>query len=43
MRARLSENDLVIGVVGTYAETGKAIEAAIPRLARTIVVPFDAD
>jgi zinc protease len=41
VRERLSEDDLVIGVVGTHAEIGAAIAAAIPRLASVTVVPFD--
>lgn len=41
VRARLSEDDLVIGVVGTHAEIGKAIEKAIPNLSQVTVAPFD--
>ncbi len=41
VRARLSEDDLVIGVVGTYAEIGDAIAKAIPGLASVTVAPFD--
>jgi zinc protease len=41
VRDRLSQEDMVIGVVGTYAEIGKAIEKAIPNLAGTTVAPFD--
>jgi zinc protease len=41
LRNRLSEDDMVIAVVGTYAEIGKTIEAAIPRLSGVDVVPFD--
>jgi zinc protease len=41
VRARLSERDLVIGVVGTHAEIGEAIAAAIPDLASVTVAPFD--
>jgi zinc protease len=41
VRARISEDDLVIGVVGTHAEIGKAIEKAIPNLAEVTVAPFD--
>lgn len=41
VRTRLSEDDLVIGVVGTHAEIGEAVAAAVPRLARTQVDPFD--
>jgi zinc protease len=41
VRERLSEDDLVIGVVGTHAEIGEAIAKAIPRLASVTVAPFD--
>jgi zinc protease len=41
VRARLSEDDLVIGVVGTHAEIGAAIAKAIPNLAGVTVAPFD--
>ncbi len=41
VRARLSEDDLVIGVVGTHAEIGDAIAKAIPRLDSVTVAPFD--
>jgi zinc protease len=41
VRARLSEDDLVIGVVGTHAEIGEAIAKAIPRLASVTVAPHD--
>jgi zinc protease len=41
VRERLSTTDLVIAVVGTYAELGAAIEAAIPNLASTTVLPHD--
>jgi zinc protease len=41
VRARLSEEDMVIAVVGTYSEIGAAIEKAIPNLASTTVAPFD--
>jgi len=43
VQARLSEDDLVIGVVGTHAEIGEGIAKAIPRLASVTVVPFDAE
>jgi zinc protease len=43
VRARLSEDDLVIGVVGTHAELGDAIAKVIPRLAGVTVVPFDVE
>lgn len=41
LRARLSAEDLVIAVVGTRASSLDAITAAIPRLARSTVVPHD--
>jgi zinc protease len=41
VKDRLSEDDLVIGVVGTHAVIGAAIEKAIPRLSSVTVAPFD--
>lgn len=41
VRARISEDDLVIGVVGTHAEIGEAIARAIPNLGSVTVAPFD--
>ena len=41
VRERLSSDDLVIGVVGTHAEIGEKIAAAIPNLASVTVAPFD--
>lgn len=41
VRSRITEDDLVIGVVGTHAEIGDAIAKAIPRLSQVTVVPFD--
>ena len=41
VRARLSEDDLVVGVVGTFADIGDAISKAIPRLASVTVAAFD--
>ncbi len=41
VKARLSEDDMVIGVVGTHAEIGDAIAKAIPGLASVTVAPFD--
>jgi zinc protease len=41
VRDRISEDDLVIGVVGTHADIGEAIAAAVPNLSRTQVDPFD--
>ena len=43
VRARLSEENLVVAVLGTYAAHGAAIETAIAGLARREVVAFDAD
>jgi zinc protease len=42
-RARLSTEDLVIIVVGTAEESLAGVQAKIPGLAKTDVVPFDAD
>ncbi len=41
VKARLSEDDLVIGLVGTHAEIGEAIAKAIPNLGGVTVMPFD--
>lgn len=41
VRARIAEDDLVVGVVGTHTEIGEAIAKAIPDLAEVDVVPFD--
>jgi zinc protease len=41
VRARISEDDMVIGVVGTHAAIGDAIAKAIPGLASVTVAPFD--
>ncbi|WP_437820688.1 M16 family metallopeptidase [Sorangium sp. So ce1078] len=41
VRRRISEDDLVIGVVGTHAEIGEAVAAAIPKLAEVKVEPYD--
>jgi zinc protease len=41
VRARLSEYDLVVGVVGTQSEIGELVAKAIPRLASVTVAPFD--
>lgn len=43
VQARLSEDDLVIGVVGTHAEIGEQIAKAIPDLASVTVAPFDVE
>jgi zinc protease len=42
-KARLSVDDLVLIVVGTAEDTLASVEAQIPRLAKTSMVPFDAD
>ncbi|MBK9263857.1 MAG: insulinase family protein [Polyangiaceae bacterium] len=41
LRNRLSEDDMIIAVVGTHADIGKTITDAIPRLAGVEVCPFD--
>jgi zinc protease len=41
LRNRLSEDDMVIAVVGTHAEHGKSITDSIPRLTSADVCPFD--
>lgn len=41
VKDRLSEDDMVIAVVGTHTEIGDAIEKAIPNLASVTVAPFD--
>lgn len=43
VRERLSVEDLLITVVGTASAVGEPIRAAIPRLASTDVVPYDAE
>jgi zinc protease len=40
---RLSEDDLRVAVVGTAAQIGDAIKAAVPNLASSEVVAFDAE
>jgi zinc protease len=40
---RLSEDDLLITVVGTAAQIGDSVRAAIPGLASSEVVPFDTE
>jgi zinc protease len=40
---RLSETDLLVTVVGTASQIGDKIKAAIPELASSEVVPFDAE
>lgn len=41
VRERLSEKDLVVGVVGTYGVVGESIQNAIADLADVKVLPFD--
>jgi len=41
IRNRLSEDDMIIAVVGTHAEYGKSITDAIPHLGGVEVCPFD--
>jgi zinc protease len=40
-KARISEDNLVIAVVGTHAEIGEAVAKAIPCLDSVTVAPFD--
>jgi zinc protease len=40
---RLSEDDLRVTVVGTAAQIGDAVKAAVPNLASSEIVPFDAE
>ncbi len=40
---RLSEDDLLVTVVGTAAQIGDGIRAAVPNLAASEVVPYDAE
>ncbi len=41
LKKRIPEEDLVVGVVGTYSEIGKDLEKAIPDLAGVDVLPID--
>ncbi len=43
IRARIPEQDLLVVVVGTAADLREKVEAAIPELAGTEVVPFDTE
>lgn len=43
IRRRISEDDLLVTVVGTHAQIGDAVAKAIPRLDEVIVVPYDAE
>jgi zinc protease len=43
LRRRIPEDDLVVGVVGTHAEIGEALEKAIPGLTEVTVLPIDFD
>jgi zinc protease len=40
---RLSEDDLLVTVVGTAAQISDAVKAAVPNLASSEVVPYDAE
>ncbi len=40
---RLSEDDLLVTVVGTAGQIGDAVKAAVPRLATSEVVPYDTE
>ena len=41
IRERLSEDDLVVSVVGTFSQIGDAVAKSVPRLQETQVDPFD--
>lgn len=41
LKNRLSEDDMIIAVVGTHADMGKTIADAVPKLAGIDVCPFD--
>jgi zinc protease len=41
VKERISEDNLVVGVVGTHAEVGEALTKAVPNLTGSDVVPFD--
>lgn len=41
VRHRVSEDDVVMGVVGTHAEVGEALSKAVPDLTKIEVVPYD--
>jgi zinc protease len=43
IRHRISSDDLVVAVVGTHAEIGESVAAAIPGLSKVEVVPYDAE
>jgi zinc protease len=43
VRERISEDDLLVAVVGTESDVGAAVREAIPRLAKHEVVRYDAD
>jgi zinc protease len=43
VQKRLSEQDLLVSVVGTAAQIGDAVKAAIPELSSSEVVAFDAE
>lgn len=43
VRERISEEDLLITVVGTHSAIGDAVARAIPNLDEVIVVPFDTE
>ncbi|HEY3497456.1 MAG TPA: pitrilysin family protein [Polyangiaceae bacterium] len=43
LRERLSDDDLLISIVGTESEVGAAVREAIPNLAKSEVVRYDAD
>ena len=40
---RLSEDDLLVTVVGTAAQISDAVKSAVPNLATSEVVPYDSE
>ena len=43
VRNRISSDDMVISIVGTHAEIGDAVAAAVPGLRKIEVAPYDAE
>ncbi len=41
VRERVSQDDVVMAVVGTHAEVGEALSKAVPGVSKIDVVPFD--
>ena len=43
VRNRISSDDMVVSIVGTHAEIGDAVAAAVPGLRKIEVAPYDAE